>query len=45
LVFYLDGGHYTDLASRDLASRAAATETLRRWLETNEFPPRPPAAE
>jgi hypothetical protein len=40
LVFYLDGGHYTDLASHDLASRAAAVETLRRWLETNEFPPR-----
>jgi hypothetical protein len=46
LVFYLDGGHYTDLASRDLVSRAAAIETLRRWLETDEFPPRRrPAAE
>jgi hypothetical protein len=46
LVFYLDGGHYTDLASRDLVSRAAAMEVLRRWLDASEFPPRRrPAAE
>jgi hypothetical protein len=40
LAFYLDGGHHTELGSRELVSRAAAIEALRCWLDTNEFPQR-----
>ena len=36
-VFYLDGGHYTELGPAQLASRAAAIEALRRWLVANAF--------
>ena len=43
LVFYLDGGHYTDLGSRELASRDAVIANLARWLESNEFPAKPKA--
>ena len=38
LVFYLDGGHYTELQSRQLVSRETAVKVLGGWLELNEFP-------
>jgi hypothetical protein len=38
LVFYLAGGHYTDFEGRDLVSADVAKQTLRRWLDSNEFP-------
>jgi hypothetical protein len=37
LVFYLDGGHYTDFEGHDLVSAGVAKQTLRRWLESNAF--------
>jgi hypothetical protein len=38
LVFYLDGGHHTELTSGMLVSREACLAVLRAWLEKNEFP-------
>jgi hypothetical protein len=38
LVFYLDGGHYTDFEANDLVTKEAAIGVLRGWLESNNFP-------
>ena len=38
LVFYLDGGHYTDFDAADLVTKEAAIRALRDWLESNNFP-------
>lgn len=39
-VFYLDGGHHTELTGSELASPEGCLRVLRHWLETNEFPER-----
>lgn len=38
LGFWLDGWHHTELGREMLVSRTACLESLRRWLETGEFP-------
>lgn len=38
LVFYIDGGHYTEFSLRELASRDSGLEKLERWLNAGEFP-------
>ncbi len=37
-VFYLDGGHHTELGADMLVSREECLRALREWLETGEFP-------
>jgi hypothetical protein len=37
-VFYLDGGHHTELAADMLVSRDECLRVLREWLDTGAFP-------
>ena len=37
-VFYLDGGHHTELEAEMLASREGCLRVLRAWLDKDEFP-------
>lgn len=42
-VFYLDGGHHTELDSDMLVSREECLRALREWLDTGMFPDKRPA--
>jgi hypothetical protein len=37
-VFYLDGGHHTEMSRHMLVSREECLRVLRDWLETGAFP-------
>jgi hypothetical protein len=37
-VFYLDGGHHTELGAEMLVSREECLRVLRDWLDTGAFP-------
>lgn len=37
-VFFLDGGHHTELAAEMLVSREECLRTLRDWLDSGAFP-------
>lgn len=37
-VFYLDGGHHTELGRDSLVSREECMRTLREWLDSGAFP-------
>jgi hypothetical protein len=37
-VFYLDGGHHTELGADMLVSRDECLRVLREWLDTGVFP-------
>ena len=37
-VFYLDGGHHTELGADMLVSREECLRALRVWLDSGEFP-------
>lgn len=39
-VFFLDGGHHTELDADLLVSREGFLQTLRRWLDEGAFPER-----
>jgi hypothetical protein len=39
-VFFLDGGHHTELGPDMLVSRAECLRVLREWLDSGTFPER-----
>ena len=39
-VFYLDGGHHTELGADMLVTREACLRVLQAWLDTGTFPER-----